>query len=120
MPTKKARGKSKASRATGKRKHSARKSTRTKSAAEGARRTQPTSPKKTAKRRSLGVVKSMKDVAGAVMAAAAAGALKGAVTAVLPPVKKAAGVTEESRETQGPSEVPRSQDQREIRQNDTT
>jgi hypothetical protein len=124
MPTKKARGKSKASRATGKRKHSARKSTRKstrkKSAAEGARSTQPTSPKKTAKRRSLGVVKSMKDVAGAVMAAAAAGALKGAVTAVLPPVKKAAGVTEESRETQGPGEVPRSQDQREIRQNDAT
>ena len=54
------------------------------------------------------------------MAAAAAGALKGAVTAVLPPVKKAAGVSEESRETQGPGEVPRSQDQREIRQNDTT
>jgi hypothetical protein len=120
MPTRKARGKSKASRATGKRKHSARKSTRKKSAAEGARRTQPTSPKKTGKRRSLGLVKSMKDVAGAVMAAAAAGALKGAVTAVLPPVKKAAGVTEESRETQGPGEVPRSQDQREIRQNDAT
>ena len=114
MPTKKARGKSKASRAT------ARKSTRTKSAAEGARRTQPTSPKKTARRRSVGVVKSMKDVAGAVMAAAAAGALKGAVTAVLPPVKKAAGVTEESRETQGPGVVPRSHDQKEIRQNDTT
>jgi hypothetical protein len=62
----------------------------------------------------------MKDMAGAVMAAAAAGALKGAVTAVLPPVRKAAGVTEEGRETKGPGEVPRSQDQREIRQNDTT
>jgi hypothetical protein len=124
MPTKKARGKSKASRATGKRKRSARKSarksTRKKSAAEGAQRTQPTSPKKTARRRSPGVVKSMKDMAGAVMAAAAAGALKGAVTAVLPPVRKAAGVTEESRETKGAGEVPRSQDQREIRQNDTT
>jgi hypothetical protein len=120
MPTKKARGKSKASRATDKTKRSARKSTRKKSAAEGAQRTQPTSPKKTARRRSPGVVKSMKDMAGAVMAAAAAGALKGAVTAVLPPVRKAAGITEESRETKGPGEVPRSQDQREIRQNDTT
>jgi hypothetical protein len=120
MPTKKARGKSKASRATDKTKRSARKSTRKKSAAQRAQRTKPTSPKKTARRRSLGVVKSMKDMAGAVMAAAAAGALKGAVTAVLPPVRKATGVTEESRETKGPGEVPRSQDQREIRQNDTT
>jgi hypothetical protein len=122
MPTKKARGKSKASRATARKsaRKSTRKSTRKKSAARGAQRTQPTSSKKTAKRRSLGVVKSMKDVAGAVMAAAAAGALKGAVTAVLPPVKKAAGITEESRQTQGTGEVLRSQDQREIRQNDAT
>lgn len=120
MPTKKARGKSKASRATGKTKRSARKSARKKSAAKGAQRTQPVSPKKTARRRSLGVVKSMKEMAGAVMAAAAAGALKGAVTAVLPPVRKAAGVTDESRETQGPGEVPRSQDQKEIRQDGTT
>ena len=118
MPTKKARGKSKASRATARK--SARKSTRKKSAAGGAQRTQPTSPKKTARRRSPGVVKTMKEVAGAVVAAAAAGALKGAVTAVLPPVRKATGVTEESPETKGPGEVPRSQDQREIRQNDTT
>ena len=117
MPTKKARGKSKASRATGKTKRSARKSTRKKSAAKGA---QPTSLKKKVRRLSPGVVKSMKDMAGAVMAAAAAGALKGAVTAVLPPVRKAAGVTEEGRETKGPGEAPRSQDQREIRQNDTT
>ena len=120
MPTKKARGKSKASRARGKTKRSARKSTRKKSAAKGAQRTQPTSPKKALRRRSPGVVKTMKDMAGAVMAAAAAGALKGAVTAVLPPVRKAAGVTEESRETREPGEVARSQDQREIRQNDTT
>lgn len=118
MPAKKARGKSKASRATGKTKRSARKSTRKKSAA-GAQRTKATSPKKTARRRSPGVVKSMKEMAGAVMAAAAAGALKGAVTAVLPPVRKAAGITEESRETKGSGEVPRSQDQRD-RQNDTT
>ena len=34
------------------------------------------------------MVKSVKDIAGAVVAAAAAGALKGAVTAVLPPVKE--------------------------------
>ncbi|HEX5035349.1 MAG TPA: hypothetical protein VFW62_12795 [bacterium] len=119
MPTKKARGKSKASRATGKTKRSARKSTRKKSA-KGAQRTQPTSLKKKVRRLSPGVVKSMKDMAGAVMAAAAAGALKGAVTAVLPPVRKAAGVTEEGRETKGPGEAPRSQDQREIRRNDTT
>jgi hypothetical protein len=120
MPTKKARGKSKASRATGKTKRSVRKSTRKKSAAKGAQRTQPTSLKKKVRRLSPGVVKSMKDMAGAVMAAAAAGALKGAVTAVLPPVRKAAGVTEESRETKGPGEAPRSHDQRGIRQNDTT
>ena len=120
MPTKKARRRSKASSATGKTKRSARKSTRKKSAAKGAQRTQPTSAKKTARRRSPGVVKTMKDVAGAVMAAAAAGALNGAVTAVLPPVRKAAGVSEESRETKGVGEVPRSPDQREIRQNDAT
>ena len=119
MPAKKARGKSKASRATGKTKRSERKSTRKKSAA-GAQRTKATSPKKTVRRRSPGVVKTMKDMAGAVVAAAAAGALKGAVTAVLPPVRKAAGVTEEGRETKGLGEAPRSQDQREIRQNDTT
>ena len=120
MPTKKARRRSKASGATGKTKRSSRKSTRKKSAAKGAQRTQPASPKKTARRRSPGVVKTMKDVAGAVMAAAAAGALKGAVTAVLPPVRKAAGVSEESRETKGVGEVPRSPDQRESRQNDAT
>jgi hypothetical protein len=113
MPTKKARGKSKASRATGKTKRSARISTRKKSTAKGAQRTQPTSPKKKVRRLSPGVVKSMKDMAGAVMAAAAAGALKGAVTAVLPPVRKAASVTEEGRETKGPGEAQRSQDQRE-------
>ena len=123
MPTKKARGKSKSSRATGKKRSGpkpVRKSTRKKSAAEGARRTQPTSLKKTVRRRGPGVVKSVKEMAGAVMAAAAAGALKGAVTAVLPPVMKATGVTEESRESKGPGEVPPSQDQREIRQHDTT
>lgn len=124
MPTKKSRGKSKASRATGKRKPSGRKSarnsTRKNSAAEGARRTQPTSTKKTVRRRSAGVVKSVKEMAGAVMAAAAAGALKGAVTAVLPPVMKATGVTGERRETREPGEVAGGQDQREIRQNDTT
>ena len=119
MPTKKARGTSKASRATGK-KRSARKSTRKKSTARGAQGAQPASLKKTVRRRGPGVVKSMKEMAGAVMAAAAAGALKGAVTAVLPPVMKATGVTEESRETRRPGEVPRSQDQRDIRQNDTT
>ena len=123
MPTKKTRGKSKASRATSKRKisgrKSARKSTRKKSAVKGAQRTPPTSLKKKVRRLSPGVVKSMKDMAGAVMAAAAAGALKGAVTAVLPPVRKATGV-EESPETKGPGEVPRSQDQREIRRKDTT
>jgi hypothetical protein len=122
MPTKKARGKSKASRATGKKRSArkpARKSTRKKSAAESPQRTQFTSLKKTVRRRSPGVVKSVKEMAGAVMAAAAAGALKGAVTAVLPPVMKATGVTEESRETKGPGDVPRNQDQRGIRQNDT-
>ena len=122
MPTKKARGKSKASRATGKKRSArkpARKSTRKKSAAESAQHTQFTSLKKTVRRRGPGVVMCVKEMAGAVMAAAAAGALKGAVTAVLPPVMKATGVTVESRETKGPGELPRNQDQREIRQNDT-
>jgi len=50
------------------------------------------------------VVKAVKEMAGAVLTAAAAGALKGAVTAAIPPVRKAAGVSEESPETRAAEE----------------
>jgi len=124
MAAKKARGKSKPSRAKTSRrkasrskasaakaseaksraKSSARKSTRKNSAASVALRNPDTDSKRTARRGSPGVVKAVKEMAGAVLTAAAAGALKGAVTAAIPPVRKAAGVSEESPETRAAEE----------------
>ena len=99
VPAKKASGRSKASTAKAGKKGSARKAAAKKSAASGAKGKKGAGSKKTAKRTSLKVGKKVKKVVGDVLTAAAAGAVKGAVTAAIPPVKEAAGVTEETPQT---------------------
>ena len=59
-----------------------------------------TTRKKSAKGTSSVVTEKVKKVIGTVLTAAAAGAVKGAVKEVIPPVEKAAGITEERMEEQ--------------------
>jgi hypothetical protein len=112
MPAKKASGKSTKSRKQSAQKSATNRSTtsttKSKRSASGSKRSTTSAAKgrkgaegkKSSKRASSVVARKAKKVIGNVLTAAAAGAVKGAVKEIIPPVEKAAGITEERLEEQ--------------------